>query len=471
MKTTQLKRQLNDKQLSMIAIGGSIATGLFLATGLAIHQAGALGALMAYGLMGVMMYFLMTSLGELSAKYPSTGSFYLYGEKFVSPSFGFALGVNYWFNWAITLAAELAASSMVMKFWFPHSHAVTWSILFLSVLFLMNVFSVKWFGKTEYWLSWLKILVIIVFVITGLALVFGFIGDKAPGFHNWQNPDTAFHGGALSILGVFLVAGFSFQGSELIGIAAGESQSPKTMIPKSIKTIFWRIVLFYMATIFVIGLLIPYSSPQLLQADIASSPFTIIFKQAGLWHAASFVNLTILIAILSAGNSSMYASSRMLWYMAKRKDLPQIFGNLNKKGAPYIALIATALIGMLAFLSSRFGGGKVYVWLISASGLSGFITWLGIALCHYRFRKSYVKQGGTVSNLPYRAKLFPFGPIFAFILCVIVIVGQDFQNLFATPIDWQGIIITYLSVVLFITLWLLHKFQRASQANNSAARH
>lgn len=471
MKTTQLKRQLNSKQLSMIAIGGSIATGLFLATGLAIHQAGALGALIAYGLMGIMVYFLMTSLGEISAKHPSTGSFYLYGEKFVSPSFGFALGVNYWFNWAITLAAELAASAMVMKFWFPHSHAVTWSVIFLSALFLMNIFSVKLFGKTEYWLSWLKILVIIFFVITGLALVFGFIGDKAPGFDNWLNPDTAFHGGGLAILGVFLVAGFSFQGSELVGVAAGESENPKTMIPKAIKSIFWRIILFYMATIFIIGLLIPYSSHQLLQTDIASSPFTIIFKQAGLWHAASFVNLTILIAILSAGNSSMYASSRMLWYMAKRNDLPRVFGRLNKKGAPYVALIATALIGMLAFLSSRFGGGKVYVWLISASGLSGFITWFGIALCHYRFRKNYIRQGGAINDLPYRAKLFPFGPIFALLLCVLVIVGQDFQDLLKAPIDWQGMIITYLGLALFILLWLAHKLQRAHQANNSAARH
>lgn len=456
----QLKRQLSDKQLTMIAIGGSIATGLFLATGLAIHQAGALGALVAYGLIGIMVYFLMTSLGELSAKHPSTGSFYLYGAKFVSPSFGFAMGVNYWLNWAITLAAELAASAMVMKFWFPHSHAITWSILFLGILFLMNIFSVRWFGKTEYWLSWLKILVILAFLIVGMMLILGLIGDQAPGFDHWKNPDMAFHGGILSILGVFLVAGFSFQGSELVGVAAGESQNPKAMIPKAIKKIFWRIILFYMATIFVIGLLIPYSSSQLLQTNIASSPFTIIFTQAGLWHAASLVNLTILIAILSAGNSSMYASSRMLWYMAKRNDLPKIFQRLNKKGAPYISLIATALIGMLAFLSSRFGGGKVYVWLISASGLSGFITWLGIAICHYRFRKDYVKQGHDIKDLPYRAKLFPFGPILAFMLCAAVIIGQDFQNLIARPIDWQGIVITYLSVILFILLWLLHKFRR-----------
>lgn len=156
----------------------------------------------------------------------------------------------------------------------------------------------------------------------------------------------------------------------------------------------------------------------------------------------------------------MYASSRMLWYMAKRNDLPKIFQRLNKKGAPYISLIATALIGMLAFLSSRFGGGKVYVWLISASGLSGFITWLGIAICHYRFRKDYVKQGHDIKDLPYRAKLFPFGPILAFMLCAAVIIGQDFQNLIARPIDWQGIVITYLSVILFILLWLLHKFRR-----------
>ena len=458
----KLKRQLQSRQLSMIAIGGCIGTGLFLASGISIHDAGPGGVMVAFSLMGLMVYFLMTSLGEMAAFLPTSGSFYTYGARFFDPAFGFAQGVNYWYNWAITLAAEIAAAAMIMKFWFPASSGLDWSALFLGVLFVLNVLSVKGFGEAEFWMSLIKVVAVIVFVILGALIAMGVIGHHAVGFTNWRIPGAPFHGGFLAIMGVFMVAGFSFQGTELVGVAAGESKDPGRSIPKAIKKVFWRILLFYIASLFIISLLIPYTSPLLLHNDIATSPFTLVFKHTGITFAAGMMNAIILIAVLSAGNSGMYASTRMLCHLAHRGHAPKIFGKIDRRGVPVIALIVTTAIGALAFLTSKFGGGSVYLWLLNASGLSGFITWLGIAMSHYRFRRAYVLQGRDLSKLPYKAKLFPFGPIFALILCVVVIVGQDVA-LFQGHFDWHGLLVSYIGLPVFLALWIGYKIKHRTK--------
>lgn len=206
-----------------------------------------------------------------------------------------------------------------------------------------------------------------------------------------------------------MAAGFSFQGTELLGVAAGESEDPEKTIPRAVKSVFWRILLFYILAIFVIGLLIPFTDSRLTADDITMSPFTIVFQRAGIAFAASVMNAIILTAVLSAGNSGMYASTRMLWELARDGKAPKFLGKLDKRGVPVNALIVTALVGTVAFLASFFGDGAVYNWLLNASGLSGFIAWLGIAISHYRFRRAYVAQGKALSDLPYRSKWFPFG--------------------------------------------------------------
>ena len=169
------------------------------------------------------------------------------------------------------------------------------------------------------------------------------------------------------------------------------------------------------------------------------------------------MNMVILIAVLSAGNSGMYASTRMLWFLSEEGHAPKFFSKLDGRGVPIWALVATTLVGAMAFLTSKFGDGSVYVWLLNASGLSGFITWLGIAISHYRFRRAYVMQGRDLSRLPYRAKLFPFGPIFALILCIFVILGQD-MALFSGHVDWHGILVSYIGLPVFLLLWFGYKW-------------
>lgn len=460
---TELKRGLKSRHLTMISLGGTIGTGLFLATGGAIHSAGPGGALLAYLIIGVMVYFLMTSLAEMGAYMPVAGSFSTYATKFVDPSLGFALGWNYWYNWAITIAAELAAVTMVMKFWFPDSPSLLWSSLFLVIIFLINYLSVKGFGETEYWFSLIKVVTVIIFIITGTLMIFGIMGDHAVGFENFTIGDAPFNGGFMALLGIFMAAGFSFQGTELLGVAAGETEDPGKSIPKAVKTVFWRILLFYVLAILIIGLLIPYTDSNLANSDVTVSPFTLVFENAGIAFAASVMNAIILTALLSAGNSGMYASARMLWDLARQGKAPKFLGKLNKHGVPVNALIATALVGSLAFLASFFGDGTVYVWLLNASGMSGFIAWLGIAICHYRFRKAFTVQGKDLSVLPYKSKFFPFGPIFAFALCGFVVLGQNYSAFMGDHIDWNGVLVSYIGLPLFLILWLGYKFTKKTK--------
>ncbi len=251
---------------------------------------------------------------------------------------------------------------------------------------------------------------------------------------------------------VFLIAGFSFQGTELVGIAAGESEDPEKNIPKAVNTIFWRIIVFYLGTIFVVGAIIPY-----MEAGVNTSPFTMVFEKAGIAAAAFLMNAVILTSVLSCGNSGMYASSRTLYAMAKEGKAPKFLAKVNSRGVPINALILTTIVASACFLTGLYAEITVYVWLIAVSGLAGFVSWLGIAVCHYRFRKAYIAQGRDLTNLRYKAKLFHFGPIIAFILCTIVILGQGLTYFQADKIDWSGVISSYIGLPIFLLLWIIHK--------------
>ncbi len=413
----EIRRDLKTRHLSMIAIGGSIGTGLFLASGNAIHTAGPGGALVAYVAIGIMVYFLMTSLGEMATYMPVSGSFSTYASRFVDPAFGFALGWNYWFNWAITLAVDISTAAIIVQFWLPNTPAWLWSAIFLILIFGLNALSVKAYGESEYWFSIIKVATVIIFLIVGVLTIVGILGGEVIGFSNFTAGDAPFKGGFFAILGTFLIAGFSFQGTEMVGIAAGESATPETSVPKAIKQVFWRILLFYIFAIFIIGMIIPYTNPNLLSAeatDVAISPFTLVFEKAGLAFAASVMNAVILTSVLSAGNSGLYASTRMLWAMARDKKAPKFLGKVNRRGIPMAALIVTTIVGAMTFITTLTENGTViYTWLLSASGLTGFIAWVGIAISHYRFRKAFIKQGHDLSELKYKAKFFPIRTYFS----------------------------------------------------------
>lgn len=458
-ENTAVKRNLQTRHLSMIALGGSIGTGLFVTSGATIAKAGPGSALIAYLAVGIMVYFLMTSLGEMATYLPVSGSFSEYATRFIDPAVGFALGWNYWLNWAITLAVDVSTTAIVTHYWLPQVPGWAISLFFLALIVMLNLVSVKAFGETEYWLAMVKVITVLVFLGVGLLSIVGILGGPAVGLRNFTVGDAPFHGGWVSGLSVFLVAGFSFQGTELIGITAGESATPETSIPKAIKQVFWRIMIFYVLAIAVIAALIPYTDPNLLgasEAQVAMSPFTLVFQRIGLAGAAGVMNAVILTSVLSSANSGLYASTRMLWAMGNTGMAPRIFGRTNDRGIPVPALLLTTAVGMLTFAASIVGT-EVYQLLVASSGLTGFIAWLGIAFSHLRFRQAFMKQGHSVDELVYHARWFPLGPIVAAVMGLVIVFGQDLQAV--TSGQWYRLAISYMSLPVFLGMFAYYKIR------------
>ena len=462
--STQVKRGLKHRHLTMIALGGTIGTGLFVASGATISQAGPLGALVAYVAIGLMVFFLMTSLGEMASYLPVSGSFASFADRYVDKAFGFAMGWNYWFNSAITVAVEAATVGVIMQFWLPHVPTWIWSTIVIALILLVNLISAKAYGEAEFWMATIKVIAVIAFIVIGLATIFGVMTYKPDVARNLSaGGNHGFVGGIGGMIAVFMIAGFSFQGTEIVGIAAGESENPEKNVPSAIKQVFWRIIIFYFLSIFVIGALVYYKDPSLLraatQSDITVSPFTLVFERAGLAAAASVMNAVILTSVISSANSWLYAASRMLFGMAKEGHAPKVFAKTNtSNGVPIYAILATVAIGLLAFLTSIFGT-EIYFYLVAASGLSGFLAWIGIAICHFRFRRAFIKQGHKLSELGYHAKWFPIGPIIALILSIIIVIGQ----ITTVTMNAQSIITTYLALPLFLILYFSYKIVKKTK--------
>ena len=361
----------------------------------------------------------------------------------------------------------LTAVGIYMNFWFPGLPQWLSALVCLASITALNLVNVKAYGEAEFWMALIKIAAIVSMILLGLGLIFTNGQPFPENFSNiWENGGflpNGLWGLALSIAVVM----FSFGGIELIGITAGEAQGPQRTSPKAIKQIFWRILLFYVVCIFIIGTLVSYDDPRLLQAassaDIALSPFTLLYEKAGFAFAASLMNAVILTAILSAGNSGMYSSTRMLFDMARQGRAPKLFARLDPRGVPMNALYATTAIAALCFLTTFIGEQEVFNWLLNMSGMCGFIVWLGIAISHYRFRKGYLAQGYKLEDLAYKAKFFPFAPWFAFILCSIIILGQNYEALIGGKIDWLGLASTYISIPLFLAIWLGYKWKHKTK--------
>jgi len=449
----KLLQKLESRHVSMIAIGGSIGTGIFLASGYAIYVAGPGSALSAYCAMAIIVYFLMTSLGELSAYKPSSGSFCDYTTMYVGKSFGFAMGYNYWLNWAITAAVDISAASLVMSYWFPQVNPVWFSLAVFIAILIANIFSVRIYGEVEYWLSILKVSVIIVFIILG---VFAIFYEPAFGTNRWGIGDAPFHKGWIGFITVFLFAGFSFQGTELVGVASGETKNPEVNIPKAIRMVFWRLTLFYVLSMGVISLLIAYTDPRLAyKNDVSMSPYTLIFSTYLSKYAGHVINFIILVALVSAANASMYSATRILWYLGHSGQTPGIFKYINSKGIPTISLFATAAISSLTFLSSFVGSGTFFKYIVQVSALAGFLAWFGIALSHYKFRKKHLSSLGGESILKYKAKFYPYAQIISMIAIGFIIVAQ-FIN-FDTNHHLIDFIAVYSAIIIFALTYIGHK--------------
>ncbi|KAG0097798.1 hypothetical protein BGZ93_001949 [Podila epicladia] len=460
-----LQRNLQARHLTMISLGGTIGTGLFLASGSSIAIAGPGYSQIAYSLIGTMVFCFMSSLGEMATYLPITGSINAYGTRFFDPALGFMLGWVYWFSWSVTLATELVASSVIISYWISLETCPgwVWALVFIVILTSLNLTSVKAYGETEYWLSLIKVLAVVVFIIVGFLYIGGAIGTPIPGAPN-PGPEIfnmdPFKGGFVALFNIFLNAGFSFQGAELVGIAAGETKNPRKNVPRAIRQVFWRILMFYVLTILIIGMTIPHNDPSLANedGDIKSSPFTRVFVQAGIEVGGDIMNAVILVAILSAGNSGLYASSRALHTLSQEGNAPAFFGYVNRYGVPVYCVLATSLVGCLAFIVSlpQIGQGEAYSWLLALASTTGFIAWLGIAFCHLRFRMAYKAQGRSLNDLPFVSNLYPFGPIYTIAVCLIILLGQGYTAF--APFNIKLFLSAYVTLPFIAILYLGNKF-------------
>lgn len=407
-----LARKMEARHIRMISLGGVIGTGLFLSSGYTIHEAGPLGTILAYLVGAILVYAVMLCLGELSVAMPYTGAFHVYAKQFIGPATGFTVAVLYWLTWTIALGSEFTAAGLIMQTWFPHSPVWLWSLLFIILIFLVNAFSVRLFAESEFWFAAIKVFAIVGFILLGGLAVLGILPIKgyshAPLFTNIFK-DGLFPNGIGGVFTTMLTVNFAFSGTELIGITAGEAKNPDKTIPKAIHTTLWRLVIFFIGSIVIMSCLIPYQ-----QAGVTQSPFVHIFKLMGIPFAADLMNFVVLTAIVSAANSGLYASTRMLWSLGNEGTLPKYFAKTTRAGSPLVALCFSMLGGILALLSSVFAADSVYLILVSISGLAVVLVWIAIALAEINFRKQFLAKGHSLAELKFKTPYFPILPYFAF---------------------------------------------------------
>lgn len=417
--TPQLNRTMKSRHLMMLSLGGVIGTGLFLNVGYTINQAGPGGAIIGYLIGGFILYMVMTCLGELAVHMPVTGSFQTYATKFIHPTAGFSLGWMYFVGSAATAGVEFTAAGILMKHWFPDMPTWIWCAIFIVLLFSLNALSTRGFAEAEFWFAGIKVLAVVFFIIVGAAAIFGIVpmADRvAPHLTNLE-PTLLFPAGIIIIFVTMMNVIFSYQGSELVGIAAGETENPQKTIPKAIRTILVRIIVFYIASIVILSAIFPSSELGLLE-----SPFVTLLELVGIPYAADIMNFIILTAILSVGNSCLYASTRLLWAMSLEDMAPKIFSKTSRRNIPLNALLFTMVFSLLSLLTSVMKADAVFVLLMSIAGISVTISWMGIALSQFMFRRKYVKSGGRLEDLQYRVKWYPFIPLFCITFCSAILI-------------------------------------------------
>lgn len=412
---TPLTRGLAARHIQMIAFGGAIGTGLFIGTGPSLATSGPGSLLIGFAVIGLMLIITITALGELAVSFPVSGAFTAYSTRFISMVAGAVVGWGYALQWLLSVPIQLVAASLTITHW-SNINPAYWVLLFWTLLVVVNLFGVRIFGEIEFAFSLIKVIAIIGFIILGTVIICGGVpGQGYIGGKYWRDPG-AFSHGAKGLFTVFVNASFSYAGSELSGLAAAEARNPRKAIPSAVKQVCWRILLFYMVSLAIVGCLVPYNDPRLISgnntADVRASPFVIALETAGIKGFPSVLNAAVLIATLSVANSSVYATSRTFAALAAQGLAPRTLGLIDRAGRPIVALIVTLLVGLLAFVAPSSKAPDVFTWLLSISGLAVIFTWTSICLCHIRFRYALQAQGRNTDELLFKA---PFGVVGSFI--------------------------------------------------------
>lgn len=420
-QSPQLKRSMTAGQMEMISLGGAIGVGLFMGSTSTIKWAGP-SVLLAYIFVGVILYIVMRALGEMLYVNPSTGSFADYATEYVSPLAGYLAEWAAVFQYVVVGISEVVAATEYLEFWWPNINIFWSGIIIILLLLLANLASAKAYGALEFWFAMIKVVTIVLMIILGLLVIlFGFGNHgHAIGFSNLWSHGGFFPNGIKGFFFSMAVIVGSYQGIELIGISAGEVANPQKAIVKSVKSVLWRILIFYVGAIFVIITIYPWD-----QLKAIGSPFVETFTKVGITAAAGIINFVVLTAALSGANSGIYSSSRMLFKLGQEGDAPKTFANISKRIVPNRAIIGITsgiLIGFIlncivSTLNKSFG--SLFVVVYSSSVLPGMVAWFVILFAELKFRK---QNAELMKKHPFKLPLYPYSNYFAsFMLIVIVI--------------------------------------------------
>lgn len=378
-----------------------------------------------------MIFNVVHALGELAYLYPISGGFYTYSVRFIDPAWGFAMGWNYVFQWAIVLPLELVVAGLTVNYFGLDVNVSVWITVFWVAIIVISIFGVLGYAEEEFWVSLLKLSTVIIFMIMGVIFTCGGGPSNGKfseywGARTWYNPG-AFANGFRGVCAVFVTAAFSFSGTELVGLAAAESANPQKALPSAIKQVFWRITLFYILGLLFVGLLVEHNDDRLLGAgliDVSASPFVIVAEDAGIPAFGTFVNVVILLAVVSIGLSGVYGGSRTLTALAEQGYAPKCFAYIDRAGRPLVSTITIIMFGPIAYVSEAAAGTVVFDWLLALSGLAALFTWGSICLAHIRFRQAWAYHGHSLEELPFRAVFGVYGSWLGFILVILVLIAQ-----------------------------------------------
>ncbi|KAI6023372.1 general APC amino acid permease [Pisolithus marmoratus] len=463
--TDLVQRRLKQRHVQMY-IAGTLGTGLFLGSGRALSGAGPVGALLAYALVGTVAYSSLCSIGEMACHAPISGTFPHFAARWVDPAFGFSVS----FLHRISIPVEITGAQLLISFWDSDTnHVAIYTVVISCLVILINVFGVRWFGEAEFGFALIKLSLITGLILAGLVIDLGGAPNhQRLGFQYWKNPGVLAGAGLvpthigldrfLGILSVIVQAGFSFEGMELVAVAASETENPRRNIAKAVRRVFYRICIFYILGIFITGLLVPYNDPDLLQTigNAAQSPYVIAMNRARIKVLPSIINAGVLTSAFSASNSYLFCSSRILYGLSLRGQAPRIFARCTSSGIPIVAIGFTGLFAFLSLMNVSSGSETVFNWLVNLTAVGGFFTWASINLTYLFFYRGLKAQGiGRKERLYYWNPLQPGLAIWGLTWCTFFILINGFTVFWS--FDASEFLTSYINIPIFFGLYTCWK--------------
>ncbi|KAK4208541.1 general amino acid permease [Rhypophila decipiens] len=454
-----VKRGLKTRHLSMMALAGIIGPGLLVGSGGALASGGPASLIIGFGVIGIIAWSIMQSLGELTTLYPSGGAFTALGDRFVDKAFGVAVGWNYYIIWFCVLANEYNVISSICVFWSDKVPLYGYFLLFWTAFLGFQLLGVETFGEAEFWLALLKLVGLIAYFLFSIVYASGgVIGAPAIGFSYWNDPGP-FVDGFKGVASVFVFCSTFYAGVESVAVAATETKNPRVAVPLAIRQVFVRIIVVYMGSAFFFGLTCPSNAFANIDGSAGralKSPMTIALQNAGFQGGVHLINAFIFVTCVSAVNSSIYIGSRTILFMAQDGKAPRFLGWTDKRGVPIPAIVFTNLCGALSMMNVSTGASKAYGYIVNLSGVSTFIVWAAISFIHIRFRAAWKAQGRSPEELPYRAAWFPYNAWFGLGANVFLAFIQGWATL--APFDAGNFVDAYILLPLFPIIYLGYKF-------------